>query len=64
MLKFLVASPLLGATYPDQTLPADHAMTVLLPPVPIPVDDALRVDAVRRLGVLDTEAEAEFDDIA
>lgn len=39
-------------------------MTVLLPPVPIPVDDALRVDAVRRLGVLDTEAEAEFDDIA
>ncbi|UXA50413.1 PAS domain S-box protein [Xanthomonas prunicola] len=45
-------------------LPADHAMTVLLPPVPIPVDDALRVDAVRRLGVLDTEAEAEFDDIA
>ncbi|WP_309301101.1 sensor domain-containing diguanylate cyclase [Xanthomonas oryzae] len=64
LLKFLVASPLLGATYPDQTLPADHAMTVLLPPVPIPVDDALRVDAVRRLGVLDTEAEAEFDDIA
>ncbi|PPV05881.1 sensor domain-containing diguanylate cyclase [Xanthomonas bromi] len=39
-------------------------MTVLLPPVPIPVDDALRVDAVRRLGVLDTEDEAEFDDIA
>ncbi|MCG6630643.1 histidine kinase, partial [Acinetobacter baumannii] len=24
----------------------------------------MRVDAVRRLGVLDTEAEAEFDDIA
>lgn len=39
-------------------------MTVLLPPVPMPVDDALRVEAVRRLGVLDTEAEAEFDDIA
>ncbi|KQQ84631.1 histidine kinase [Xanthomonas sp. Leaf131] len=39
-------------------------MTVLLPPVPIPVNDALRVEAVRRLGVLDTEPEAEFDDIA
>ncbi|WP_425527406.1 GAF domain-containing protein, partial [Xanthomonas perforans] len=63
-LKLLVASPLPGATYPDQTPPADHAMTVLLPPVPMPVDDALRVEAVRRLGVLDTEAEAEFDDIA
>ncbi|KLC12299.1 histidine kinase, partial [Xanthomonas perforans] len=25
-------------------------MTVLLPPVPMPVDDALRVEAVRRLG--------------
>ncbi|TCK49453.1 diguanylate cyclase with PAS/PAC sensor /diguanylate cyclase with PAS/PAC and GAF sensors [Xanthomonas vasicola] len=60
----LVASPLLGATYLDQTLPADHAMTVLLPPVPIPADDALRVDAVRRLEALNTEAEAEFDDIA
>ncbi|KFA23986.1 histidine kinase, partial [Xanthomonas vasicola pv. vasculorum NCPPB 1326] len=39
-------------------------MTVLLPPVPIPADDALRVDAVRRLEALNTEAEAEFDDIA
>lgn len=64
LLKLLVASPLPGATYSDQTPPVDHVMTVLLPPVPIPVDDALRVDAVRRLGVLDTEAEVEFDDIA
>ncbi|WP_326520477.1 PAS domain S-box protein [Xanthomonas cannabis] len=64
VLKLTIASPLLRATYPRQTLPAKHAMTVLLPPVPIPADDALRVDAVRRLGVLDTEAEAEFDDIA
>ncbi|MCC4600894.1 PAS domain S-box protein [Xanthomonas melonis] len=39
-------------------------MTATLPPVPIPDNDALRVDAVRRLGVLDTEYEAEFDDIA
>ncbi|MBB4708389.1 hypothetical protein FHY34_002250 [Xanthomonas arboricola] len=60
----IIASPLPGATYLAQTLPADHAMTVLLPPVPIPADDALRVEAVRRLGVLDTEPEAEFDDIA
>ncbi|UKR52253.1 PAS domain S-box protein [Xanthomonas fragariae] len=51
------------ATHFDHT-PADHAMTALMPPVPIPADDALRVEAVRRLGVLDTEAEAEFDDIA
>ncbi|WP_139052542.1 GAF domain-containing protein, partial [Xanthomonas cannabis] len=64
VLKLTIASPLLRATYPRQTLSAKHAMTVLLPPVPIPADDALRVDAVRRLGVLDTEAEAEFDDIA
>ncbi|MCE4291494.1 PAS domain S-box protein [Xanthomonas hortorum pv. vitians] len=63
-LKLILASPLLGATYLDQTLPADHAMTVLLPPVPMPANDALRVEAVRRLGVLDTEPEAEFDDIA
>ncbi|QHG88279.1 PAS domain S-box protein [Xanthomonas cucurbitae] len=39
-------------------------MTALLPPVPIPDNDALRVEAVRGLGVLDTEAEAEFDDLA
>ncbi|MEC5193607.1 diguanylate cyclase (GGDEF)-like protein/PAS domain S-box-containing protein [Xanthomonas campestris] len=39
-------------------------MTALSPPVPIPPNDALRVDAVRRLGVLDTAAEAEFDDLA
>ena len=39
-------------------------MTALSPPVPIPANDALRVDAVRRLGVLDTAAEAEFDDLA
>ncbi|WP_082473534.1 PAS domain S-box protein [Xanthomonas sp. Leaf148] len=63
-LKLILASPLPGATYLAHTPPAHHAMTVLLPPVPIPANDALRVDAVRRLGVLDTEAEAEFDDIA
>ncbi|MCS3847285.1 PAS domain S-box-containing protein [Xanthomonas campestris] len=39
-------------------------MTALSPPVPIPANDALRVDAVRRLGVLDTATEAEFDDLA
>ncbi|WP_159094296.1 GAF domain-containing protein, partial [Xanthomonas fragariae] len=63
LLKSTLASPLHGATQVDQT-PADQAMTALMPPVPIPADDALRVEAVRRLGVLDTEAEAEFDDIA
>jgi len=64
VLKSLSASPLPGAIYADQTQPADDVMTVLLPAVPIPVDDALRVQALRRLGVLDTEAEVEFDDIA
>ncbi|ATS24067.2 PAS domain S-box protein [Xanthomonas phaseoli pv. phaseoli] len=63
-LKLAIASPLPGATYLDPMLPADHAMTAPLPPVPIPANDAQRVDAVRRLEVLDTEAEAEFDDIA
>ncbi|WP_244171142.1 PAS domain S-box protein [Xanthomonas populi] len=63
-LKLILALPLLLATYLDPTLPAAHAMTALLPPVPIPANDALRVEAVRRLGVLDTEPEAEFDDIA
>ncbi|WP_326520283.1 PAS domain S-box protein [Xanthomonas sp. 3075] len=63
ILKLPVVSPLPGPP-PLTTLTADHAMTVLSPPAPMPANDALRVDAVRRLGVLDTEPEAEFDDIA